>query len=75
MTVISTKCFLGYDSVEFLGHKVGIGRITPQAKAIQKIMEAPRPYNKRQLRFLGGLVGWYQKCIPNYASLTGPIIN
>lgn len=37
-------------------------------------LSAP-PTNKKQLRSFLGLVGWYQKFIPNYAEVTVPLTN
>ena len=70
LTVRPSKCFLGYNSVEFLGHKVGNGQITPLDRTVQKILEKPHPNTKKELRSFLGLIGWYQKFIPHYACLT-----
>lgn len=70
LTVRPSKCLFGYETVTFLGHKVGKGRITPVDDTVQRIIEAPAPYTKRQLRSFLGLVGWYQRFIPHYSHVT-----
>lgn len=75
LTVRPTKCLLGYESVEFLGHNIGHGRITPQDNTVQRILDFPTPATKKQLRSFLGLIGWYQRFLPHYSSITVPLTN
>ena len=70
LTIRPSKCFLGYGTVEFLGHMIGNGKITPLDKTVQRILGKSHPSTKKELRSFLGLIGWYQKFIPHYACLT-----
>ena len=73
MTVKPSKCYMGYGSVEFLGHSIEKGLLLTQVDKTEKISEAPIPFTKTQVRSFLGLTGYYQKFIPNYARLTAPL--
>ena len=73
LTVRPSKCLFGYDTVTFLGHQIGKGRVTPVDDTVDRILKAPVPTTKRQLRSFLGLVGWYQKFIPHYSHVTASL--
>ena len=68
-----SKCCIGYKSLDFIGHRVGEGVIRPQTEKLGQIKEAARPTTKRQVRSFLGLVGYYRKFIPNFASIAVPL--
>jgi hypothetical protein len=47
--------------------------IQPRAEKIEKIAGASRPETKKQIRSYLGLIGYYQKFIPNFASIAAPL--
>lgn len=52
--------------VEYLGHKVGQGHVTPIIAKVEAIAKFPIPTNKKELvRFLGK-AGFYRKFCPNF---------
>ena len=53
-----SKCFVAYDELTFLGHKLGQQGVSPTAEMIEKIARAPAPTTKKQLRSFLGLVGY-----------------
>ncbi len=54
LTVKLSKCFFGCAQIEYLGHVVGEGRVSPGDLKVKALLDAPPPRNKRQLRsFLG----------------------
>lgn len=57
-TARPTKCFVGYEEVEFLGHVVGHGQTKPKSDQIESIQRAERPKTKKQLRSYLGLLGF-----------------
>ena len=73
LTLRPTKCQIGEPGIDFLGHKISDGMIQPRAEKIEKIAGASRPETKKQIRSYLGLIGYYQKFIPNFASIAAPL--
>ena len=73
LTARPTKCALGVNKIEFLGHEVGSGVVTPQNKNIDKVRESPQPRTKKEVRSFLGLTGFYRDFIPNYATIAAPL--
>ncbi|XP_072170068.1 uncharacterized protein [Diadema setosum] len=70
-----TKCALGFQSIEFLGHEVSEGILQTSERLTKKIAEAPRPVTKKQVRSFVGLTGYYRDFILNYADVALPLTN
>nr|XP_054761342.1 uncharacterized protein LOC129267739 [Lytechinus pictus] len=70
-----SKCFIGYSSIDFLGHELGDGAIHTSSRLTQKVIETPRPETKKQVRSFLGLTGYYRDYIPGYADLALPLTN
>ena len=73
LTAKPSKIYAGFQKLEFLGHMVGRGGLQPVEKKVQKILSITTPKTKRRVRALLGLVGYYRRYVPNFASLTAPI--
>ena len=73
LTVRPSKIQAGFKSLEFLGHVVGSGVLRPVDKKIQKILTVPTPTTRKQVRSLLGLLSFYRRYVPNFASLTSPL--
>ena len=69
LTARPNKCMVGFTSIEFLGHTVGDGTLTPNENKMRDIIEAKRPETKKQVMSFLGMVGFYRKCIPSLLKL------
>ena len=68
-----SKCKIGFDTVDFLGHTLKSDFIGPQSETVGRILMMTRPQTKRQCRSLLGLVNFYRRYIPDCATLVAPI--
>ncbi|XP_069190416.1 uncharacterized protein [Procambarus clarkii] len=73
MVAKPTKCEVGCAEVKYLGHVIGGGCSKPLPDKIQKIQDAVPPTTKTQVRSFLGLVGYYRKFIPDFASVAYPL--
>ena len=70
-----SKCQLGYQSLQYLGHQVGYGTFTPLEDRVRAIAELPIPENVTQLRSFLGSTGYYQGFIPQYTEIAAPLFD
>jgi hypothetical protein len=70
LTARPTKICAGFREVEFLGHQVGRGCLQPMDDKVGKILAIATPTTKRQVRSLLGLIGYYRRYVPHFATLT-----
>ena len=73
LTVRPSKCEMGFENMEFVGHEVKKSEIGLHADNIKKIREAPRPKTKTQVRSFLGLTGFYRGYIDKYAEIAEPL--
>ncbi|XP_075726234.1 uncharacterized protein LOC142767871 [Rhipicephalus microplus] len=73
LTVRPSKCELGMNEIDFLGHHIGQNMLAPLGKTLDKIQAAPAPRTKRQVRAFLGLTSYYREFIPNYAEISAPL--
>jgi hypothetical protein len=74
LTVRPSKVELGFQSIEFLGHRIQEGQIMPVQGKVSKILQVAVPTTKKQVRSLLGLVGFYRRYIPQFASVVAPLV-
>ena len=72
LTAEPSKCFFGYQNLEFLGHIIGKGEVKPDDKKLSKILQVRKPQNKKQMRSFLGLIGYYREFIPNFSAVSAP---
>ena len=73
LTARPSKLQAGFRKLEFLGHVVGEGRLQPEPAKVKKILEVATPRTRRQVRSLLGLLSYYRRYVPNFASLVAPL--
>ena len=73
VTVKPSKCYLGYSTIDFVGHRIGKGEIRTQADKVDKVKNATIPTTVTQVKSFLGLTGYYRKFIYNYATIATPL--
>ena len=73
LTANPLKCMIGLAEAKYLGHVVGRGVVKPQWNKVEAIQDWPRPIRKKQVRAFLGLVGYYRRFIPHFATRAGPL--
>jgi predicted aspartyl protease len=61
------KCEFSTTTIEYLGHKVKQGQISPLTSKVNAIENAKPPSNIKELQQFLGIVNYYRKFIPNFS--------
>uniref|UniRef100_A0A8C6V5S1 Gypsy retrotransposon integrase-like protein 1 n=1 Tax=Neogobius melanostomus TaxID=47308 RepID=A0A8C6V5S1_9GOBI len=67
------KCNFRKPSLRFLGHVITADGILPDQEHIDAVTKAPPPSDAVTLRSFLGLVSWYSKFLPNFATVVAPM--
>ena len=73
LTAKPKKCRFGMEETLYLGHVIGGGHVKPELSKVQAVKNYPVPTNKSDIHSFLGLVGYYRKFIPNFASISDPL--
>ena len=68
------KCQFEQESIEFLGVRVGRGRVEMQASKVDRVREWKPPRNVQEVRRFLGFTGYYRYFIKGYSSIAKPLI-
>jgi hypothetical protein len=66
--------YLGYESIEILGHLLEDGKVKPVSGKVDAISKLVPPSNTKQLKSFLGLVGFYRRFIKKFANIAAPLI-
>ena len=72
ITARPTKCLLGANRMEFLGHLIGGNVMTLSSDNREKVWKTPRLNTKKQVRSFLRLVGYNRDHIPAFADISAP---
>ncbi|PJE77625.1 hypothetical protein CI610_03448 [invertebrate metagenome] len=75
LTVKPSKCQFGEEELYCLGHVVGKGKLKPDNRKVQAMVDFPLPLTKKGIRSFLGMTGYYRRFVKNYAKLAAPLTN
>ncbi|KAG1929738.1 gag-pol fusion protein [Pimephales promelas] len=75
LTLNVGKCRWAQREACYLGYLLGNGQLKPQVSKVEAIHRSPPPRTKKEVRSFLGLVGWYRRFIPEFASVATPLTN
>ena len=67
LTANASKCQWGQTCCEFLGHWVGMGKVSPADLKVKAVRDFKMPQTKKAVRQFLGLTGYYRRFIPSFA--------
>lgn len=73
VTAKPSKCYLGFQEMEFLAHVVGFGEVKPTNEKVQAVDDIAVPTTKRKVRAFIGFMNFYRRFIPNFAEIAAPL--
>ncbi len=73
LTVKPSKCLWAQSQVEYLGYLVGNGTVAVPEARVKAIRDYKLPVTKADLKSFLGLLSYYRKFIPTFASITKPL--
>lgn len=75
LTLDPTKAFIGFESVNLLGHLVSRFGLSTQREKIASMTSMPAPTNVEQLDHCLGFFGYYRAFVESYAQIAAPLIS
>lgn len=73
LTLDPDKAYIGFKSIDLLGHVVNRFGLATQEKKVKAMMSLPKPENLHDLRSMLGYFGYYRKFVENYAQIVEPL--
>lgn len=75
LTARPSKCHIGMQRLDYLGHVIGKDVVQPQQGKVEKLRNAVRPTTKKELRSFLGFSGYYRSFIPHYSTVASALTN
>lgn len=69
----ASKCKIGQEEVQYLGHIIGRKGLRADPDKVVKIENCPRPASISELRTFLGMTGYYRKFVKNFARVASPL--
>lgn len=73
LTLNKEKCVFGVPQLTFFGSVVSADGVAPDGKKVEAIKGARAPSNAAEVRSFLGLVNYYGRFIPNFATIADPL--
>uniref|UniRef100_A0A3B5PS62 Gypsy retrotransposon integrase-like protein 1 n=1 Tax=Xiphophorus maculatus TaxID=8083 RepID=A0A3B5PS62_XIPMA len=73
LTLNMQKCTFRQSSLRFLGHIISKDGILPDPDHSAAVRDAPPPHDLPSLHSFLGLISWYSKFLPNFATVVEPM--
>ena len=73
LTLNQKKCLFGVNNLIFFSHEVSASGISPGAKKVEAIRDAPVPRNAAEARSFLGLATYCSRFIPDFSPVTEPL--
>ena len=73
LTVRPSKCMLAFPRLEFLGHMIGGGELSPVIDKVSAIRDAACPRTKKQMQSFLGLANFYRRYVPSFSTIVAPL--
>ena len=70
LTAKPSKCEWGKSHLDYLGHRVGSGKVAVPKHRVQAMADFKLPITKRHLRSFLGSIGYYRRFIPHFTNLS-----
>lgn len=75
LTLQPDKCFFLRQEITYLGHLITEVGVKPDPRKTEAVAKFPTPRNRKNIKQLLGLVGYYRRFIQNFAKLSKPLTN
>ena len=70
LTLKRSKCEFAVAELDYLGHHIGLGKVTPREQKVRALLEFPRPTNRKCVQRFLGLAGYFRRFLPHYSEST-----
>jgi len=73
LTLKRSKCEFAAAELDYLGHHIGLGKVSPREQKVRALVDFPRPINRKGVQRFLGLAGYFRRFIPHFSEATCPL--